>query len=133
MSPAQIVFGKNLRDLQLVAPGMQVFTSPAVHPIWRQTWKQQEEALHLRFAKQVDNLQCNTRLQSPLTPGDRVLLQNETELAKTNHSTPLPSTHPQIIQKTGGTAKTEYSTLSSQGRGPDLTTAPGSSWPQARM
>lgn len=37
MSPAQVVFGRNLRDLLPVAPGTQVFTNPMVHPVWRDT------------------------------------------------------------------------------------------------
>ena len=82
MSPAQVVFGRNLRDLLPVAPGTQVFASPMVHPVWRQTWEQQEEALRLRFAKQVDDLRHNVRQLPPLVPGNRVLLQNQTG----NHS-----------------------------------------------
>ena len=82
LSPAQIVFGKNLRDLLPVAPKTQVFTCPMVHPIWRQTWEKQEEALRLRFAKQVDDLRSNTRQLPRLVPGNRVILQNQTG----NHS-----------------------------------------------
>ncbi|KAK7082021.1 hypothetical protein SK128_027548, partial [Halocaridina rubra] len=64
---------------------------------------------------------------------NRQLHHHIQELAKTNHSTPWLSTHPQIIQKTGGTVKIKYSTSSPQGNSPDLTTAPDSDQQQARM
>ena len=77
LSPAQIVFGRNLRDLLPVAPQTQVFTSAAVHPTWREAWAHQEEALRLRFARQVDILTPHTRRLPPLIPGTTVLLQNQ--------------------------------------------------------
>ena len=77
MSPAQIVFGRNLRDLLPVAPREQIFSSPAVHPIWRETWARQEAALRLRFAKQTDVLAEGTRKLPPLASGDTVLVQNQ--------------------------------------------------------
>ena len=77
LSPAQIVFGRNLRDLLPVAPQTQVFTSDAVHPAWRDAWTRQEEALRIRFAKQLDVLTPHTRQLPPLPPGSTVLLQNQ--------------------------------------------------------
>ncbi|KAK3875648.1 hypothetical protein Pcinc_019502 [Petrolisthes cinctipes] len=68
MSPAQIVFSRNLRDLLPIAPEKQIFTNPMVHPVWRQTWEKQEEALRLRFAKQVDDLRHNVWQLPPLVP-----------------------------------------------------------------
>ena len=78
LSPAQVVFGRPIRDLLPIAPPTQVFHSLAVHPVWRETWTQQEEALRLRFARQVDDLDAHTRALPPLTPGDTVRLQNQT-------------------------------------------------------
>ena len=77
LSPAQIVFGRNLRDLLPVAPLTKVFTSAAVHPTWREAWAHQEEALRLRFAKQVDILTPHTLQLPPLIPGATVRLQNQ--------------------------------------------------------
>ena len=77
LSPAQIVFGRNLRDLLPIAPQTQVFTSDAVHPAWRDAWTRQEEALRIRFAKQLDVLTPHTRQLPLLPPGSTVLLQNQ--------------------------------------------------------
>ena len=78
MSPAQVVFGRPIRDFLPVAPPSQVFHCPTVHPVWRETWAQQEEALRLRFARQTDQMDAHTRALPALTPGDTVRLQNQT-------------------------------------------------------
>lgn len=77
LSPSQIIFGKNLRDLLPIKPRTQVFTEQSVHPVWRDVWQQRESALRQRFITQVDNLQPHTRHLPSLAPGDRVLLQNQ--------------------------------------------------------
>ena len=77
LSPAQIVFGRNLRDLLPVAPGSTVFNNEAVHPVWRETWQHQEEALRLRFAKQMDSLDRHARQLPPLPTGATVVIQNQ--------------------------------------------------------
>lgn len=82
MSPSQIVFGTNRRDLLPVVSQTPVFSSSAVHPMWRAAWQQREIALKKRFAAQVDKLQQNTRPLANLQPGDFVRLQNQTG----NHS-----------------------------------------------
>ena len=78
LSPAQIVFGRSLRDLLPVTPENTVFDNPAVHPAWRDTWECQEKAMRLRFARQTDVLSRNTRSLPSLAPGDTVLIQNQT-------------------------------------------------------
>ena len=79
LSPAQIVFGRNLRDLLPVTPDSTVFDNEAVHPVWRETWKHQEKALRLRFARQTDHLGQHTRHLPPLPPGATVVIQNQSE------------------------------------------------------
>ncbi|KAK7082657.1 hypothetical protein SK128_025347 [Halocaridina rubra] len=75
----------------------------------------------------------------PYDQGGRLRSTEFKELAgpaphsRASKNQPWPSTHPQIIHKMGGTAKTEYSTSRPQGRGLDLTPAPGSDQPQARI
>lgn len=78
MSPAQIGFGHNIPDLLPVCPRTPVFDNTSVHPVWRETWKNQENALRLRFFKQVNNLDQRTRQMPPLDVGDKVLVQNQT-------------------------------------------------------
>ena len=77
LSPAQVVFGRPIRDLLPIEPQTQVFASPAIHPVWRETWAQQEEALRMRFARQLDSLDNHTRALPALKPGDTVRLQNQ--------------------------------------------------------
>lgn len=77
VSPARVVFGRNLSDLLPVQPNSPVFQNPVVHPVWRDAWKNQEDALRLRFMKQTDRQQYSRQLP-PLQPGDKVLLQNQT-------------------------------------------------------
>ena len=78
LSPSQIIFGRNLRDLLPVPPHTQVFDNEKVHPVWRDTWRCQEEALKLRFARQTENLNVHRRPLQPLLPGNLVLVQNQT-------------------------------------------------------
>ena len=78
LSPAQIVFGRSLRDLLPVSPSKPVFEHPWVHPVWRDTWACQEQALKMRFARQVHVLGRHARSLPPLTPGTIVLVQNQT-------------------------------------------------------
>ena len=54
LSPAQIIFGKPMGDLMPVMPEAPVFTNSAVHPLWREMWAKQEDALRLRFARQAE-------------------------------------------------------------------------------
>ena len=77
LSPAQIIFGKPMRDLMPVMPEAPVFTNNAVHPLWRETWAKQEDALRLRFARQAESRRHGSKAQPPLIPGDRVLVQNQ--------------------------------------------------------
>ena len=77
LSPAQIVFGHNLRDLLPITPGSSVFDNEAVHPVWRETWKHQEKALRLRFARQIDNMDQHTRHLPSLPTGATVVIQNQ--------------------------------------------------------
>ena len=55
LSPAQIIFGKTMGDLMPVMPEAPVFTNSAVHPLWREMWAKQEDALRLRFARQAES------------------------------------------------------------------------------
>ena len=77
LSPAQIVFGRSLRDLLPVTPETPVFDSPNIQPVWRDTWACQEQAMRLRFARQTDALGKHARSLATLSPGTTVLIQNQ--------------------------------------------------------
>ena len=76
LSPANILFGRNLRDRIPIPPGTSIFNNSAVSPVWQQMWKVREAALSTRFAKQVDTLTAHSRDLGLLKPHDQVRIQN---------------------------------------------------------
>ena len=76
VSPAMILFGRQLRDAIPIPPGTSLFSNPAVSPVWRSTWSARENALGIRYAKQVEKLQANSRDLGTLNSRDQVRIQN---------------------------------------------------------
>ena len=76
ISPAVILFGRPLRDAIPVPPGTTLFSNPAVSPTWRRTWHDREIALGIRFTKQIDKLNTNSRALAVLKAKDQVRIQN---------------------------------------------------------
>ena len=76
LSPAQILFGRPLRDAFSFVKRGPKFSNTAVHPIWRDAWAAKESALRTRFAKSVEKLNSNVRLLPQLHAGEKVFLQN---------------------------------------------------------
>ena len=77
LSPAQILFGRPLRDGFSFASRGPKFNNDAVHPIWRDAWAAKESALRTRFAKSVEKLNSNARLLPQLHAGEKVFIQNQ--------------------------------------------------------
>ena len=82
-SPAEIVFGRPLRDTLSFAKRLQKFGNTVhlaseVHPSWRKAWSAKETALRDRFVRQSDALNTRARDLPPLDVGDRVFIQNGT-------------------------------------------------------
>ena len=77
LSPAQILFGRPLRDGFSFANRGPKFNNTAVHPIWRDAWAAKESALRTRFARSVEKLNSNARVLPQLHAGDRVFIQNQ--------------------------------------------------------
>ncbi len=75
-SPAQILFGRQLKDRIPIPPGTSIFTHPGTAPGWREMWSAREEALRIRFGQQLDARQPHTRALPSLRPGDVVQIQN---------------------------------------------------------
>ena len=78
LSPAEIVFGRNLRDSFAFLNRLEKFTNPSVRPTWREAWKMREDALRTRFSKTTEKLNRNSRFLPSLNIGDRCLVQNQT-------------------------------------------------------
>ena len=82
ISPAEIIFGRPIRDFVPIMPGRY-----QPHPTWRETLMAREEALRCRHMKIHDRLSEHTRILSPLVAGDNVRLQNITAHIQLNGTT----------------------------------------------
>ena len=80
VSPAQILFGRPLRDAFSFTNRVVKFDNPAIHPVWREAWRAKETALRTRFAKSVETLNAHAHQLPKLALGDRVFVQNQTGL-----------------------------------------------------
>ena len=77
LSPAQIIFGRPLRDSLSFVNRLEKFSNPNVHPIWRQAWSAKEEALRARITQTTESLKAHSRPLRPLALGDKVFIQNQ--------------------------------------------------------
>ena len=78
LSPAQILFGRTLRDtIPSLSQGGSIFDSGHVANEWKEAWAAKEAALKTRYMKTLDNLDEHTRKLHPLNIGDHVLIQNQ--------------------------------------------------------
>jgi hypothetical protein len=74
MSPAEIVFGRNLRDSLAFVNRLEKFTNPNIRPAWREAWASKELALKARFTRSADSLNLHVY---PLRVGDKCYIQNQ--------------------------------------------------------
>ena len=72
MSPAQVIFGRQVKDFLPIIPGKL-----KLHPEWRITMEQRETALAKRHVRRETELQRHTKAQAKLSVGDTVLVQNQ--------------------------------------------------------
>lgn len=77
LSPAEIVFGRPLRDAFAFVNRLQKFSNRHVCRAWRETWKAKESAHRLRAKKCESTLRSHSRSCAPLKRGDRVFIQNQ--------------------------------------------------------
>ena len=77
LSPAQIIFGRPLRDTLSFVNQLEKFSNPHISPLWRQAWAAKEEALRTRLACTTESLTTHFRPLCPLTIGERVFIQNQ--------------------------------------------------------
>ena len=74
VSPAEIVFGRQLRDnLQFVSYVKRSSYSPR----WQQAWSAKEDALRARFVKTAEKLNEHSRYLPPLSVGDKCFIQSQ--------------------------------------------------------
>ena len=72
MSPAQVIFGRQVKDFLPIIPGKL-----KMHPEWRITMEQRETALAKRHVRRGTELRRHTKEQAKLNVGDTVLVQNQ--------------------------------------------------------
>ena len=78
ISPAQIVFGRPLRDAFTFSNRLEKFSNNNVRTVWRNAWQMKEEALRQRFHHSAESLNEHSRPLPALKPGDRCYIQNQT-------------------------------------------------------
>lgn len=76
-SPAQIIFGRPLRDNFSFVNRLEKFSNPHIRPLWRDAWSAKEDALRARFTRTTEKLEAHSRPLRPLMVGERVFLQNQ--------------------------------------------------------
>jgi len=77
LSPAQIVFGKPLRDVFGFISRLEKFKNPNIRPLWREAWEQKEEALRQRFHHSAEQRNVHAHPLPPLNLGDKCYIQNQ--------------------------------------------------------
>lgn len=77
ISPAEIVFGRQLRDAFTFLNRTSKYTNRHVRPAWRDAWKKKEDALRMRFTRSCESLTRGTRALPELSAGDHVIVQNQ--------------------------------------------------------
>ena len=77
ISPAEVVFGRPIRDAFSFVNRQAKFTNPSVRPSWREAWEKREEAMRVRFSRTSELLNAHAHRLPPLVIGDRVFVQNQ--------------------------------------------------------
>ena len=78
LSPAQIIFGRPIRDSLTFVNRLEKCSNPHVRPMWREAWANKEDALRTRFTKSSETLNEHVRGLPPLKVGDKCFIQNQT-------------------------------------------------------
>ena len=77
LSPAEIVFGRRLKDSFSFANTLKKLKGSTVRPDWMTTWGQKELALRKRFTRWHEDLKKPSRMLQPLKVGDKCFIQNQ--------------------------------------------------------
>ena len=74
VSPAEIVFGRPMRDNLSFTHGL---TRKSCSERWKQAWSAKEEALRARFIRTSEKLNMHSRQLPPLQHGEKCFVQNQ--------------------------------------------------------
>ena len=78
LSPAQIIFGRPIRDSLSFVNRLEKYSNSHIRPIWREAWSAKESALRTRFSKTSEALNEHVKPLLPLEIGDKCFIQNQT-------------------------------------------------------
>ena len=77
VSPAEILFGRPLRDAFGFCNRRETFSNSGIQSRWREAWSLKELALRRRFVRWSERYNERTKRLSPLNIGDRCFVQNQ--------------------------------------------------------
>ena len=78
LSPADILFGRQLRDgLPQLDKSKMIHKNAQLHEQWHQGWAAKESAIRSRLVRSCERLEANSRELEPLREGDSVFVQNQ--------------------------------------------------------
>lgn len=77
ISPAQIVFGRPIRDAFAFINRLVKYDNQHVRPLWRDAWAQKESALKKRFFHSIEKHDHKTHSLPSLNIGDHCYIQNQ--------------------------------------------------------
>ena len=77
LSPAEIIFGRPLRDTLTFVNRLEKYSNPHILLLWRDAWAAKEEALRTRIARTTESLRMHSRPIRPFSTGEKVFLQNQ--------------------------------------------------------
>lgn len=78
LSPAQILFGRHLRDaMPFLDKSLMLFENGDVDSKWHQLWARKEEAMRSRLLKTCEVLEPGSKELPPLDVGTHVFIQNQ--------------------------------------------------------
>ena len=77
ISPAEIIFGRPVRDEFSFINRLEKYSNPHIRPLWRDAWAAKEEALRTRMSRTTESLSAHSRPLRPLLVGERVFIQNQ--------------------------------------------------------
>ena len=78
MSPAEIIFGRPLKDTFSFANRAKNSSTPKMREEWRDVWSKKEVALRKRFARWSERIDEHAKKLRPLTVGSKCFIQNQT-------------------------------------------------------
>ncbi len=77
ISPAEVVFGRPIRDAFSFVSRQVKFNNPSIRSTWREAWALKEDNMRVRFLLSSEALDTHARPLMQLSHGDRVFLQNQ--------------------------------------------------------